>query len=127
MKLPRDALEDILAECRFLKTQTAQTDYMAFLKDEVLKRAFSRSIEIIGEAVKSLPADLISSHPEIPWRRMAGMRDRLIHGYFAVDYSLVWDVASHQLSTLEGEVASMLEASGIRSQPCPDGSGRKLS
>jgi uncharacterized protein with HEPN domain len=88
MKSARDLLEDILTECRFLDNETDGLDESVFAADEVKKRAFARSIEIIGEAVKGLPNDLVILHPNIPWRRIASMRDRLIHAYFAVDYSL---------------------------------------
>ena len=53
------------------------------------KRAFARSVEVIGEAVKNLPSEMYQKYPNIPWRKIAGMRDRLIHGYFSVDYELV--------------------------------------
>ena len=57
--------------------------------------------------MKGLPNDLVIKHPELPWRRMAGMRDRLIHGYFAVDYALVWDVAIHHIPSLRGGIAAI--------------------
>ncbi|MEI6389209.1 MAG: HepT-like ribonuclease domain-containing protein [Spirochaetota bacterium] len=76
----------MLAECRLLDIETEGLDEIAFVSDEVKKRAFARSVEIIGEAVKGLPSDLILSHPDIPWRRIASMRDRLIHADSAVDY-----------------------------------------
>ncbi len=55
-----------------------------------------RSIEIIGEATKKIPNDLRQKYPEIEWRSMAGMRDRLIRDYFGVDYHLVWDVVRNK-------------------------------
>jgi uncharacterized protein with HEPN domain len=60
-----------------------------FIGEEVLQRAFVRSLEIIGEAAKKLPAKLRQQHPDVEWRALAGMRDRLIHGYFGVDYEIV--------------------------------------
>ncbi len=94
MKSSSDLIHDIIRECRFLEEASRSISLDAFIADEVKKRAFARSIEIIGEAVKGLPEDFIAEYPKIPWRRMAGMRDRLIHAYFAIDYSLVYDVAT---------------------------------
>ena len=55
--------------------------------------AVIRRIEVIGEAVKNIPAELKEKYPDIPWKRIAGMRDILIHGYFSVDLNLTWKVA----------------------------------
>lgn len=109
MKSTRDLLEDIRAECDYLASMTAALTIERFLADETAKRAFARSLEIIGEAVKGLPSDFVLGHPELPWRRMAGMRDRLIHGYFAVDYSLVWDVAVNHIPTLRKGIVAISE------------------
>jgi len=66
------------------------------LDDETLKRAFVRSIEIIGEAVKKIPSDFKQKYSHIEWRTMAGMRDKLIHDYFGIDYEIVWDVVTNK-------------------------------
>lgn len=59
--------------------------------DDKSSSAIIRKFEIIGEATKNLPENLKEEHPEIPWKSMAGMRDRLIHAYFGIDYKLVWE------------------------------------
>ncbi len=75
-----------------------------------------RSIEIIGEASKKLPEDVKSKQPDIEWRKVAGMRDRLIHDYFGVDYTIVWDVATTKLPDLREKLQSLLETIVKRQQ-----------
>lgn len=93
----RDFLKHILDEIEYLLRASSSVDKRTFLADETLKRAFARSFEIIGEAMKRLPAPFRSEHTDIEWSAMAAMRDRLIHAYFGVDYELVWDVVETKL------------------------------
>ena len=72
----------------------------AFLKDRKTQDAVIRNLEIIGEAVKNLPAELTDKYPEIPWKNIAGMRDRLIHHYFGVNLKMVWGVVENRLENL---------------------------
>jgi uncharacterized protein with HEPN domain len=102
-------LRHILEEVDFLIGSAATTDRAGFLADEALRRAWVRSLEVIGEAAKQLPTDFRQAHPEVDWRGMAGMRDRLIHGYFAVDYELVWEVATAKVSDLRQPIAALLD------------------
>lgn len=75
----------ILEECEYLEKHSKGLKFDEFLEDETLKRAFVRSLEIIGEAVKNIPLDIRHKYPDIEWKKIAGIRDKLIHGYFDVD------------------------------------------
>lgn len=101
-------LRHILDETIYLRRQTSGLSKEKFLADETLKRAFVRSIEIIGEAAKQVPEDTRKNYPDIQWRAMAGMRDRLIHGYFGIDYDIVWDVVINKIPALKTHVETIL-------------------
>lgn len=105
---PEEYLRHILDEISYIEGATLHLAKTDFLSDETLKRSFVRSLEIIGEAVKKIPQDFRSGHPDIDWRRIAGMRDRLIHDYMGVDYSIVWDAVSNKLPELKKAIQSIL-------------------
>jgi len=94
-------LRHILDEVEYLVEHSRGVTREDFLKDETLRRAFARSLEIIGEAAKKVPPDVAEQLRDIEWRAMAGMRDRLIHGYFGVDYDLVWTSSSTKYRSWE--------------------------
>jgi uncharacterized protein with HEPN domain len=77
----------------------------AFFADRKTQDAVIRNFEIIGEAVKQLPADLTTRHPSIPWKDIAGMRDQLIHHYFGVNLKLVWNVVENRLDQLSDAIS----------------------
>ena len=101
-------LRHIRDEARYLEETSQEVSWEEFVNDETLKRAFVRSIEVIGEATKSL-TEIRTRHSDVEWRAMAGMRDRLIHGYFGVDYEIVWEVAAEKAPELRDAVDMILE------------------
>jgi uncharacterized protein with HEPN domain len=84
------------------------TDRDSFMADRMRQDAIIRKLQVVGEAVKKLSDRAMQQHPEIPWKRIAGMRDRLTHDYFGVDLVLVWGVVERELSTLRAAVESLL-------------------
>jgi len=105
---PRDYVRHILDEADYLIETSQGLSAETFLSDATLRRAFVRSLEIIGEATKQLPDTFRAAHPEVDWRPMAGMRDRLIHAYFGVDYELVWEVVQVQVPQLRQALEAIL-------------------
>lgn len=109
MKPSTSYLEHILIETAYLLKTSHTVKLIDFLADDTLQRAFVRSLEIIGEAVKNLPDDFKIRYPDPDWRRMAGTRDRLIHGYFSVDFELVWDIVQNKIPSLHTDIQHILD------------------
>lgn len=96
-------------EAEFCLQQLVDKSYDSFINDGVLCRAIARSLEIIGEASKRIPPDFRSKYPLIEWKVMAGMRDRLIHHYFGIDYETVYTTVRNDLPQLREWIAIVLE------------------
>jgi len=109
-KEPLAYLKHIRDECLYiLSVSNTNLSKDLFLQDETLKRAIVRSLEIIGEATKKIPEDFKVKYDLIKWKNMAGMRDRLIHDYMGINYSIVWDVVKNKIPELSDQINRMLE------------------
>jgi uncharacterized protein with HEPN domain len=111
---PLEYLRHILDEADYLLSKRTGLTGEQFQLDATLKRAFVKSIEVIGEASKKVPQEWKSRYPQVEWRAMAGMRDRLIHGYFGVDYDLIWDVVQNKIPLLREQILKMLQEEEAR-------------
>jgi len=104
----RDMLESAQKALQFVKGM----EFEEFIEDEKTVYAVIRAIEIIGEAVKKIPADLRDTYPAIPWREIVGTRDKLIHEYFGVNTSVVWQTVQEDLPTLVIQLKNILNNFG---------------
>ena len=92
----------------FLKENCSGTEMQVLMEDKVLSRACLKSLEIIGEASRNISEDLKMVHPEVPWRQMTGLRNKLVHHYFGVDWEIVADVLKNELPGLRQDILRLL-------------------
>ena len=107
-KEPKEYLRHIHDECLYIISVSENLLFEDFMEDETLKRAVVRSLEIILEATKKIPADFKVKWDTIPWKNMAGMRDRLIHDYIGVNYAIVWDVLKNKIPDMNKQLSEFL-------------------
>jgi len=102
-------LKDILEAIKRIQTFTRNMGQEDLLDDLKTQDAVLRNLEIIGEAVKNISSDVRSEYPDIEWRKISGMRDKIIHMYFGVNWDIVWDVIENELPKLKKEVQNCLK------------------
>ena len=93
-------LEDMLDSALKIKKYTELLDFEEFIKDDKTIDAVVRNLEIIGEAANRIDLDFKAMNPEIEWNRIRGLRNRIVHDYFGIDYEIVWSIIQNDLENL---------------------------
>ncbi|MEE9294799.1 MAG: DUF86 domain-containing protein [Phycisphaerae bacterium] len=101
-------LQDMLEAARKVHSYTEGLTKEAFATDDRTVDAVVRNLEVLGEAAKGIPDEFRQSHPAIPWKRISGLRDVLIHEYFGIDLDIVWDIVQNKTPPLERELRKLL-------------------
>ena len=103
-------IQHMLDSIQLIESYLEGKNKKIFLSSEQLQDAVIRRLEIISEAVKNLPEEIIKKHPELPWKQIAGMRDILIHQYFGVDLELTWEVVQVEVPVLKSKLETLLNS-----------------
>jgi len=106
---PRVFLEDILSASVKVKKFTKGFSYDDFIDNDLIADAVIKNILVIGEATINIPVEIRNMNPQVEWRKMAGMRDMMIHGYFSINYRIVWDVVQNKIPILRQQVEELLK------------------
>jgi len=102
-------LRDISKSTQKIQKYTKGKSYDAFMDNELLVDGVIRNLEVIGEAVKNIPMSFRKKYPSIEWRKIAGLRDILIHEYFGIDYELLWDIVKNKIPSLSKQIEGILK------------------
>jgi uncharacterized protein with HEPN domain len=106
----RESIEDILDAIAEIQTFIGGLSRTQFLSDAKTLKAVVANLVIIGEAARHIPEDVVQAHPEVPWPLMRGMRNRIVHRYYQVDASIVWDTCQDDLTPLVEPLKKILAA-----------------
>lgn len=100
----KDFLSDIKEAMEMIGLYIKGLTYNKFLQDRRTQDAVVRNLEIIGEAAKNISTDLKVKHPEVPWKKLSGLRDKLIHFYFGIDFRIVWSIARKEIPSIVRQI-----------------------
>ena len=107
-----DFVQDILDSINDVLNFIDGMEFKDFINDKKTIYSVVRAIEIIGEAAKNVPEQIRTKYPDVPWKQMAGMRDKLIHEYFGVDLEILWKTAKDDVPQLETPISKVFEDMG---------------
>jgi len=102
-------LKDIIQAMEAIEKFVEGMEFEGLINDDKTSSAVIRKFEILGEAARNIPDWMREKYPIIPWKGMVGMRDRLIHGYFGIDYELVWDAIKVEIPRIKPELERLLK------------------
>ena len=100
-------VEDILDAGEKVKKYTNNLSYDEFINSELTKDAVARNFEVIGEAASKIPEHIKHQYPNVEWKRIIGLRNRIVHEYFGIDYQIVWEIIQRQLDIFLDEIRSI--------------------
>jgi uncharacterized protein with HEPN domain len=105
-------IKDILTAMEAIEQFVQDLEFDKFVVDDKTASAVARKFEIIGEATKSVPEEIKQKYTQVPWKEMAGMRDKLIHFYFGIDYKLLWQTIKNRIPQIKPVIQQILQDMG---------------
>ena len=102
-------LNHVREETKFILKTCEGLEREDLMRNQLLQRAVLRRLEVIGEAVKNISEELKQRHPELEWKKLTGLPDKLIHHYFGVDWVIVWDVITTRIPSLHEQIEQLVE------------------
>jgi uncharacterized protein with HEPN domain len=105
---PEVLVEDMLTAICKIERYTLGMDEELFRQDEKTTDAVVRNLEILGEAARQLPEEFVVRYPNVSWRQIAGLRNRIVHDYFGLDLEIIWQVIRHDLPPLQAQLAELV-------------------
>lgn len=107
-------LEDMFQSMQRIEEYLGELDFKKFKMTYMVVDAIIRNFEIIGEASKNIPIEVQEKYPEIPWRKMYGLRNLIAHEYFGIDYEMIWEIAKNNLPQNRNDLAEIIEKEKTR-------------
>jgi len=104
-----DYLRDVQEAIHRIQSYTSGLTYEQFLDDEKTQDAVIRNLQVMGEAVRKLSDSLTAAYPAVPWREIAGLRNRIVHDYFGINYDIIWAVIRAEIPLLLKQISKIQE------------------